>query len=371
MAKKLILTLIGLILVVGALVGAKVMQFQTMMAASAQGAAPPETVATSEVKETTLQPTLDAVGSVTPVQGVTLNAEVAGTIQKIAFESGAQVHEGAVLVELDTAVERAQLQAAEASSELAKVNLDSGQRLVEGGAMPKNQFSSLQAQAKQADADVARLKAIISKKTIRAPFAGRTGLRQVNLGQLVGNGDSIVSLQSLDPVYVDFGLPQQRLSQLTIGATVNVSTDVFPDQAFEGQLSAIHPEVDPTTRSIRLRATLKNPEGRLRPGMFTQVRLALPNVERALLVPATAISYAPYGDSVFTIDNKDPKSPKAQQKFVRLGEARGDFVVVLQGLTAGETVVTTGNFKLRNGMGVVINNALKPEPSLTPKPTDT
>ena len=375
MAKKIILSsvaIMAVLLVLGGLVGVKLSQFKTMAGASARAAAPPEAVATSPVQASERTPTLDAVGTVTAVQGVTLNAEVAGTIRRIAFESGAHVQAGAVLVELDTSVERAQLEAALASQELTRINLESGKSLVDSGAMPKNQFSQLEAQSKQAGAEVARLSAVIAKKTIRAPFTGRTGLRQVNLGQLVGNGDSIVSLQSLDPVYVDFGLPQQRLSQLDVGAKVNVTTDVFPTETFEGELSAIHPEVDQATLSLRLRPPLKYPGHKLRPGMFAKAQVSMPNVEKVLIIPATAVTYAPYGDSVFVVDtSQHPKPPTVQQKFVRLGPAQGDYVVVTQGLSAGDLVVTTGNFKLRNGVSVIINNDLKPEPSLTPKPSDT
>lgn len=371
MAKKFILTVLGLLVVVGGLVGVKVLQFKTMFAQSAHAAAPPESVATSEVSETTLSPTLDAVGSVVSYQGVTLNAEITGTIRRIAFESGASVQAGAVLVELDTSVERAQLEAAAASRDLAAINLESGRSLVGSGAIPNSQWVALEAQAKQSAAEVARLNALIAKKTIRAPFSGKTGMRQVNLGQLVGAGDAIVTLQSLDPVYVDFSLPQQRLSQLNTGAKVSVSTDVFPNQVFEGELSAINPVLDQATRSLRLRATLKNPEGQLHPGMFAKVQVALPAKEKALLVPSTAVMFAPYGDSVFVVDNKDPQKPTVQQKFVRLGPAQGDFVVVLDGLKAKDTVVTTGAFKLRNGASIVVNNELKPEPSLKPNPTDT
>jgi membrane fusion protein (multidrug efflux system) len=371
MAKKLILTVLGLLLVVGGLVSVKVLQFKAMFAASAHAAAPPESVSTSPVQETTLSPTLDTVGSVVAVQGVTLNAEITGTIRRIAFESGASAQAGAVLVELDTSVERAQLEAATASRDLAKINLDSGRSLVESGAMPKNQYVGLEAQAKQSEAEVARLGALIAKKTIRAPFAGKTGIRQVNLGQLVGAGDKIVTLQSLDPVYVDFSLPQQRLSQVTVGSKVNVATDVFPDKVFEGELSAINPEVDSATRSLRLRATLKNPEAQLRPGMFAKVQVGLPQQEKALLVPSTAVMFAPYGDSVFVVDNKDPKKPTVQQKFVRLGSSQGDFVVVTDGLTPTDVVVTTGGFKLRNGAEIMVNNDLKPDPSLKPNPSDT
>lgn len=371
MAKKFILTVLGLLGVVGGLVAVKVLQFQTMFAQSAHAAAPPESVSTSTVSETTLSPTLDAVGSVVSYQGVTLTAEIAGTIRRIAFESGASVQAGAVLVELDTSVERAQLEAASASRDLAASNLERGRSLLKSGAIPNSEWLSLEAQAKQSAAEVARLNALIAKKTIRAPFAGKTGMRMVNLGQLLSPGDPIVTLQSLDPVYVDFSLPQQRLSQLQTGAKVNVTTDVFPNKVFEGELSAINPELDQATRSLRLRATLKNPEGQLHPGMFAKVQVALPTTEKALLIPSTAVMFAPYGDSVYVVDNKDPKNPTAQQKFVRLGAAQGDFVVVLEGLKADDTVVTTGAFKLRNGASIAINNELKPEPSLKPNPTDT
>jgi membrane fusion protein (multidrug efflux system) len=372
MAKKIILTIVMLIVVVGSLVGIKIDQFKTMFAQQAHAAAPPESVASSIVQKQTLRPTLEAVGSVTAVHGVTLTAEVAGTIRRIAFESGTSVKTGEVLVELDTTVEKAQLESADANRSLMQSNLDSSRDLIKSGAISRTQYITLEAQAKQADAEVARLQAIINKKTIRAPFEGHTGLRAVNLGQFVGNGDAIVSLQSLDPVYVDFALPQQRLADLHVGEQVQVSTDAFPDQHFAGAISAIHPEVDASTRSIRLRATLKNPGDKLRPGMFAKAEVSLPGEQEVLVVPATAIMYAPYGDSVFVIEkSKDGKQLTARQKFVRLGAARGDFVVVTDGLSSGEDVITTGAFKLRNGVPVLINNDLKPEPSNTPKPTDT
>jgi len=372
MAKKLVVTIFALLLAVGALVTIKVLQFKTMFAAAALAAPPPESVSTARVEASEWQPTLDAVGSVTPVQGVTLNAEVTGTIQRISFESGAKVQAGDVLVELDTSVEQAQLNSALATQELARINLESGRSLVKTAAMSTNQFAALDATYKQSQAEVARLKAVITKKTIRAPFAGQTGLRQVNLGQLVGSGTQIVTLQALDPVYVDFSLPQQRLSQLQVGATVHVATDAFPNGVFDGVLLAVQPEVDETTRNVRVRAELKNPDAKLRPGMFITVQVALPTQENVLLIPATAVTYAPYGDSVFVVDSTtNPKQPTVQQKFIRLGAARGDFVVVSEGLKEGETVVISGAFKLRNGTAVIINNSLNVDLALNPKPTDT
>jgi membrane fusion protein, multidrug efflux system len=372
MAKKIILTTLGLLLVVGGLAGVKVLQFKTMFAQAATAGPPPEAVAVIEVKRTNWQPTLEAVGSITSVQGVTLSAEVPGRITRIAFESGQVVRAGAILVELDSATEQAQLQAAEANAELARTNLESGTVLKESGAIAETQFKTFDAQSKQAQAELTRLRSMISKKTIRAPFAGRTGMREVNLGQFLNNGDRIVSLQSPDPVYVDFALPQQRLSELQVGLTTHVESDAFPESKFEGKLTAIQPEVDSNTRSVRLRATMSNPNGELRPGMYVRASVALPQTEDVLVVPATAITYAPYGDSVFVVqDAKDGKTKTVLQKFVRLGRTRGDFVAIMKGLSAGDEVVVTGSFKLRNGSSIVINNELLPKASETPEPDDT
>jgi membrane fusion protein, multidrug efflux system len=372
MAKKIILTALGLLLVVGTLAGVKVLQIQTMMAPAAAAGPPPESVAVTPAKNATWQPTIEQVGTVTAVQGVTLSAEVPGTIKRIAFESGAIVKAGEVLIELDTETERAQLEAAEANADLARTNLESGRTLLESGAMASTQFKSLDAQYKQGQAELSRLRSIIAKKTIRAPFAGRTGLREVNLGQFVGNGDKIVSLQSPDPVFVDFALPQDRLSQLQVGMTTNVDTESYPDSKFSGTLTAIQPELEATTRNIRLRATVKNPTGELRAGMFVHVSVVLPKTEQVLVVPVTAITFAPYGDSVFIVtDAKEGKGKVAEQKFVRLGVTRGDFVAVTKGLSSGDQVVASGSFKLRNGSAVTINNKLLPAASENPTPDDT
>lgn len=398
MAKKIILTALGLIVVVGALAGIKIMQFQAMSASAATAGPPPESVAVTEVKEVMWQPTIDAVGTITAVQGVTLSAEVPGTIKRIAFESGEIVKAGQVLVELDAVTERAQLQAADANADLARTNLDRDQALVKSGAIAANQVKTTSATAKQSEAELARLQSIISKKTIRAPFSGRTGLRMVNLGQFVGNGDAIVSLQSPDPVYVDFSLPQQRLSDLTEGLEIRVVTDSFPNETFTGKLAAIQPELDTVTRNVKLRGELRNPKGQLRPGMFVRAQVLLPNTEKVLVIPATAIMYAPYGDSVYVVgppkpktqseldankaaakDEKaaaaekpvDPKALVAEQRFVRLGPTRGDYVAITKGIKPGDKVVTAGAFKLRNNAPVVINNDLVVPSSENPKPNDT
>ena len=376
MLKKILVTALGLLVVIGVLAGVKVTQFKTMGAQAASGGPPPDSVAALEVKQAEWQPALDAVGTITAVQGVTLSAEIPGTVRRIAFESGTLVKAGDILVELDAAAERAQLEAAEASADIARTNLESGKSLSESGAIATTQFKTYQAQARGAEAELARLRSLISKKTIRAPFAGITGLRQVNLGQVVGAGDAIVSLQSPDPVYVDMSLPQQRLSELKVGLDVRVESDAFPDTSYEGRLSAIQPEVDPSTRNVKLRATLQNPKHELRAGMFVRTQVLLPTTEKVLVVPATAILYAPYGDSVFVLEPpKDKPAAQgvliAQQKFVRLGTTRGDYVAITKGLSQGERVVVTGAFKLRNGAAVTINDSLLPKFSETPKPDDT
>jgi len=376
MFKKIFLTVLFLLLLVGALAGAKVWQFQTMFAAAAQMVPPPTTVTTSTVTADRWQPTLDAVGSVVAVQGVTISAEVAGTVKRLAFESGATVRAGEVLVELDDAVEQAQLRSASANADLSRLNLERARNLRPRNLVSQSDFDSAEAQAKQADAQVDNIRAVIAKKTIRAPFAGRLGIRQINLGQFLDGGAAIVSLQAVDPVYVDFSLPQQELARLRVGMVVRVTSDAAPGQTFIGTLSVISPEIDTLTRNVRLRATFDNRSGRLQPGMYVSVAAVLPTAQQVLMIPITAVRYAPYGDSVFVVeDRKDEKTgvvgKVAVQKFVRLGPSRGDFVVVESGLNAGETLISTGVFKLRNNAPVAVDNTLAPDFQLNPKPANS
>jgi membrane fusion protein (multidrug efflux system) len=305
-----------------------------------------------------------------------VSAEASGTVKTIAFESGATVRAGEPLVELDTAIEQAQLRSAAASADLARANLERARAMRGKNMVSAAESDAAEAQAKQAIAQMDNIRAVLAKKTIRAPFAGRLGIRQINLGQFLDNGAAIVTLQSLDPVYVDFSLPQRYLSQLGAGMAVRVAADAFPQQTFAGKITAISPEVDSVTRNVRLQATLANPEGRLQPGMYVVVAAVLPDTEPVLMIPATAVLYAPYGDSVFVIEEKKDEKTGAvgkalNQKFVRLGPARGDFVVVASGLEAGQTVVSTGVFKLRNGMSVVVDNALAPQPQIAPRPDNS
>jgi len=376
MIKKILLTLAGLLLVAGALAGLKIWQFQTMSAAQANSVLPPTTVTTAIVKQDAWQPTLDAIGSMVAVQGVMVSTEAAGMVKRIAFESGAAVRTGQLLVELDDAVEQAQLRSAIASADLARINLKRVRDLRPRNMVSQSDVDSAEAQAKEANAQVDNISAVIAKKSIHAPFAGRLGIRQINLGQFLDTGSAIVTLQTLDPIHADFALPQQNFPQLRAGMVVRVTSDAAPGQSFEGKLSAISPEVDTLTRTVRLRATLANPDGRLQPGMYVNVTALLPVQQQVLMIPATAVLYAPYGDSVFVVkEEKDEKtgasSQVLMQKFVQLGASRGDFIVVHSGLAVDEIVVSTGVFKLRNGMKVVVDNQLAPDFQITPTPTNS
>jgi membrane fusion protein (multidrug efflux system) len=376
MFKKFALTSIVIIAVVGGLVMTKIMQFKAMGAAGAAMVMPAETVTATTAKEQHWETNITATGSVVAVQGVTVSSEMAGKVTKIAFESGATVAAGDLLVQLDTSTEEAQLRAFEAAAALAKLNLDRTKELREKNTTSQADLDSSDAQAKQADAAADGVRAVIAKKTIRAPFAGRLGLRLVNLGQILKEGDAIASLQTLDPIYVNFSLPQQRLAEIAVGITVRVTSDATPGETLEGKVTAVNPDVDAVTRNVRVQATLVNSAEKLRPGMFATVTVVLPAKQDVRVIPASAVLYAPYGDSVFVIDEKKDEKTGAvekvlRQQFVRLGDTRGDFVAVLSGLKEGESIVTSGVFKLRPGEPVVIDNTLAPDAQLAPKPTDS
>jgi membrane fusion protein (multidrug efflux system) len=277
-------------------------------------------------------------------------------------------------VKLDTSAEEAQLASALADASLARITLDRAQQLRRGGANAQAELDAAEARAKQAEAAVANLRATIAKKTIRAPFDGRIAIRQVELGQVVSPGTPIASLQSVTPIYADFWLPQQALAELRAGQKTRLRTDTFPDASWAGEITTVNPEVDPATRNVRVRATFQNADGRLRPGMFGNVEVASGEKRSVLVIPATAILYAPYGDSVFAIEEKKGAGGKpssvVRQKFVRTGERRGDLVAIAAGLEAGETIVSSGAFKLRNGATVAIDNSLAPDAQTAPKPKE-
>lgn len=364
----------GILLVVLVLAGIKVAQIRTMIAAGKSFVPPPEVVSTAKAESASWQAARSAIGSVVAIHGVTLGSEVTGTIKEIFFDSGTFVKKGSVMVRMDTQYELAQLTSARADAQLAKLTLHRTEKLDKNGAVTTAELESAQARAKQTDAAVTSLEATIAKKTIRAPFDGRVAIRQVELGQVLSPGTPIASVQSVSPIYVEFSLPQQSLADLKVGQKVVVRADIFPGASWEGKVSVINPEVDIATRNVRIRGTFDNADGRLTPGMFVNVEVLSHDLHRVTLIPATAVIYAPYGDSVFAVEEKKDDHGKAtlvaHQKFVRLGERRGDFVAVESGLSPGETVVSAGAFKLRNGMAVKVNNELAPPAELAPKPAD-
>jgi len=364
----------GLLVVLGALVGVKAGQIGLMIASGKTFSPPAESVTSQPVQAAEWQPSQPATGSVVAVHGVTLGAELPGTVREIDFESGDSVRRGAVLVRLDTSTEEAQLVAARADATLARLTLERSRSLRQEDVNTPADLEGAEARAAQAGAAVAGLEAAIAKKTIRAPFDGRIAIRQVEVGQVVTPGTPVASLQSVDPTFVDFWLPQQALATLVVGQQVRLRTDTYPGASWEGRLATINPEIDPATRNVRLRASFGNGDGRLRPGMYASVEVLSAGRQSVLLVPATAAIYAPYGDSVFVLEaTAEPgKAPGtvARQRFVRLGERRGDLVAVISGLKGGEQVVSSGAFKLRNGAAVVVHNDQAPGAELDPRPVD-
>lgn len=365
--------LLILLVVAGPLALIRGFQIRAMIAAGENTVVPAEAVTASPVAVQSWEITISASGTVTPVQGVTVAAELGGKVVKIDFESGAAVNAGDLLVQLDTVAEEAQLRAAEATAALAKVNLQRARELRESNTNPPAELDAAIAQARQADAQADSIRAAIAKKTVRAPFSGRLGLRLVNIGQILSEGDAITTLQTMDPIYVDFSVPQQQLAKITTGTAVRVRTDVAPKETFEGKITAVNAEVDPATRNIRVQATIPNREEKLRAGMFANVEAVLPEKREVLAIPATAVLYAPYGDSVFVVEEKRNEKTGTMEKvlrqqFVRLGRTQGDFVAVVDGLQPGQTIVTSGVFKLRTGMTVVIDNTLAPNAQLNPNP---
>lgn len=376
MFKKLVLSAIGVALLVGAIMYAKLGQFTAMGEAAENMVMPPETVTAMTLTEEQWEQVIGATATVSAVQGVTIGAEAPGRVSEILFQSGALVEQGEVLLKLDTSTEAALLASAEATAALAKSDLTRVQTLGKRDLASADAVDQAEAEVKETTARVDEIRALIDKKTVRAPFSGRLGLRLVNLGEILQEGDSIVTLQTLDPIYVDFSIPQRRIKHLRHDMLVRVNSDIAPEDTFEGRIVAVSPEVDSTTRNVRVRALVDNPEEELRSGMFANAQVVLPDSQKVLPIAATAVLYAPYGDSVFVIEQQENEQTGEteqvlRQQFVRLGQTRGDFVDVTDGLKPGETIVTSGVFKLRSGTKVVIDNSLAPEPKLDPNPQDS
>jgi membrane fusion protein (multidrug efflux system) len=370
MKKRIILAIIGLVIVIAVLAGIKTMQIGAMIDQGKKFVPPPETVTSAQVRSDTWENALTAVGTLTAVQGVNVSAELSGKVAQIAFESGSTVRKGALLLRQDTSSEGAQLPGAEAQVRLTKTILERDAKMLDKKIISQSEYDTALANYDQARAQAANIRATIAKKTIRAPFSGRLGIRQVNLGQILREGDPIVTLQAIDPIHADFTIPQQQMGKLRPGLPVGISSDAVPGMTMEGRIKAINPLVDTETRNIKVQAVLDNHGERLRPGMFVNVSVGLPVKEKVLTIPATAVLYAPYGDSVFVItEDKEHKGGKVlRQQFIRLAEKRGDFIAVASGLKEGEEIVSTGVFKLRNGQSVIVDNRLALPFSKAPKP---
>jgi membrane fusion protein (multidrug efflux system) len=364
--------------VTGALVAALgFVKFKQIQIAVAQGAAfqpPPEAVTTIVAQQDAWPATMTAIGTLAAVQGVTVSADLPGTVDRITFDSGAFVRQGEILAQLDTRQERAQLAAVEAQRELARLNFDRMQGLLNERVISRAEFDRATAEHRETEARVSEIRAAIDRKTVRAPFSGILGIRQVNLGQYLAGGDPLVSLQSLNPIYVNFGVPQQQAGQMREGRTVRVTAGESPGTVLTGRVTAVDSSVDEKTRNVQVQATLANPDGRLRPGMFVQTEVVLGASQPVVSLPASAISYAPFGDSVFVVtDLKDPSGKPyrgVRQQFVKVGVARGDQVAIVSGVKPGDEIVTSGVFKLRNGAAVQINNTVRPANNPAPKPQE-
>src|ERR1700730_18215501 len=375
MLKRMFFMLAVVIIIIAGLGFVKYRQIQTAIAQGSSFAPPPDAVTTVVAKSETWPSTHNVIGTTAAIQGVTVSADLPGAVDKIHFESGQAVHAGDILVELDIRQERAQLAAAESDRDLAHINSDRDQQLVKEGVVARNQYDNSSAQQKSTEAKVGEIRATIDRKTIKAPFSGILGIRQINLGQYLAAGQAIVSLQALNPIYVNFGVPQQQSSLVQAGRTLRLTSDDVPGVEFAGRVTAIDSVVNEATRNIQVQATLANPGGRLRPGMFVQVELKLGASRNVISLPDAAINYAPYGDSVFVVaDLKDPKGKSyrgVRQQFVKVEGSRGDQVAVVSGLKSGDEVVSSGVFKLRNGAAVQVNNKVQPPNNPKPKPEDS
>ncbi|MBU6951386.1 efflux RND transporter periplasmic adaptor subunit [Hahella sp. HN01] len=379
MLKKLLWVFAGLVvvaLIVGGIIQVKMQQFDTMGAAAAQMTMPPTPVNTYTVEQSQWRPRVSLVGSVKPVQGTVINTEIDGTVKEIKFSAGADVKAGDVLVLFDDQIERAELREAEVALDRAQLSLTRAKELSKTRNISQLEFDNAENDVKQAQARLNYNRAVIAKKTLRAPFDGKLGIRQISVGQFLDRGTPVVSLQALNPVYVEFSLSQRRLGELAEGLKVEVVTDAYPEQKFVGKITAFNPDVDPNTRNVRVQATLDNPEGKLRPGMFVAIEMILAQARDVLFIPSTAVLHGPYGSSVYIVDEGEAKdggdAPLVlRQQLVRLGETQGDFVIVVEGVKSGDRVVSTGSFKLMPGMSVLIDNKLAPDFKLNPQPKNT
>jgi membrane fusion protein (multidrug efflux system) len=376
MKKRMIIMLVIVGVLLGGIVGFNWFKGYMMQKYMASAPVPPATVSVMTADYQQWQPQLSAVGTLRAVRGVDVTTEVAGLVRSIEFKSGEEVKAGQVLVQLNADSDVAQLHALEAAADLANTVYERDKAQLAAEVISKAQVDTDAADLKTKRAQVAQQAALVEKKTIRAPFAGKLGITTVNPGQYLNAGDKIVTLQTIDPIYIDFNLPQQQLPQISLGQKVTLSTDAYKDAAFEGKVNAINPRVDANTRNVQIEATVPNARRQLLPGMFATVKVNSGDEQRYLTLPQTALTYNPYGSTVFVIKPSDKKDDKgnailtAQQVFVTPGPTRGDQIAILKGVDPGSQVVTSGQVKLKNGMPVVINNAIQPSDNPNPRPQE-
>jgi len=374
MAKRMLLMLAVAALVIVGLGYFKTQQIQAAKQQFASMQPPPDAVTTVVAKREIWPSTLSVVGTMQAVHGVTVSADLPGTVDRINFESGHVVQQGEVLVELDTRQERAQLAAMQATRDLNKINYDRMEQLNKEGVVSRMDYDKAIADQKQSEANVAEIRSSIDRKTIRAPFTGVLGIRQANLGQYLAAGNPIVTLQSVSPIYVNFSVPQQNVGRVHVGSDVKLTADNLPGSTFTGRINALDSMVDATTRNIQVQATVSNPQGKLHPGMFVQVEINVGASRTLIPLPASAINYAPFGNSVYVVtDMKTPDGKPyrgVRQQFVKVDGSRGDQVGVVSGINPGDEIVSSGVFKLRNNGAVAVNNKVQPGNNPAPKPED-
>ncbi len=370
MKKRMIIMIVSVVLVVGGLLGFKYMMAAGTKKYLASAPLPAQTVSTIKVAAEAWQQELDAVGTVRAINGADLSSEVSGIVDKLSFESGTDVEAGATLVHLRDEDEVARLRALEATAKLAQITLDRDMKQLKVQAISQATVDADTATLNNAKAQVDAQRALIGKKTIHAPFAGRLGVRQVDIGQYLNAGTPIVSLQQLDPIYVDFNLPEQNLPQIAIGQKAVVRADALPDQSFEGEISAIDSRVEESTRNIKVRAVFKNPDRKLLPGMFAHITSIIGAPQKKLTLPQTSITFNPYGSTVYIVSKDESGKLIAVQSFVTTGKQRGDQVAILSGIKEGDEIVTSGQLKLRNGTPIIVNNDVQPRNDANPKPED-
>ncbi len=376
MTKRMIIMLVCVGLLFGGIFGYKAFVGQMIAKAMSAQQAPPVTVSTTTAQMTAWQPELKAVGTVRAARGVDVTTEIAGLVRTVYFQSGDNVQAGQVLVQLNADADKALLHSLQAEAELARTTFERDKQQFAVKAISQATLDVAQADLKSKLAQVAQQAADVEKKTIRAPFSGRIGISTIDPGRYLNPGEQIVTLQSFDSVYVDFLLPQQDAAQIALGQAVSVVTNTHPDRTFEGTITAIDPKVDPQTRNIQVEATLPNPKHDLLPGMFAAVQVQAGQVQHFITLPQTAVTYNPYGETVFVVEKK-PSGPQgapeqliAKQTFVTPGATRGDQVAIADGLKEGDTVVTSGQLKLKSGSPVTVNNDIQPSNEAAPQPTD-